>query len=210
MAGISQEKRDMLNKGYSLYKQQLGDIIHEALVEADANKAVDDEQAELIEAGDRPAIDFMAWPSTPTSLVDAVAKLKKMVTALEEKLAEPTDFMTWEGNAAVEDFMAAGAVDIPGDFMQGPAVTVPGDFMTVTTDPEEYVAGNPMAWETPCNTKSDAIDCLRTAVDEKALRLSAIATTDVAAAEATYSQAQMDLVIGMVNELKAKVNAMNV
>lgn len=41
MAGLSEATRSMLNKGQSLYKAGLGDAIHNALVEAAANKAAD-------------------------------------------------------------------------------------------------------------------------------------------------------------------------
>jgi hypothetical protein len=46
MAGLSAEVRERLNKGYSLYKSQLGDLLHEALVDAAEDKEEDNSWGE--------------------------------------------------------------------------------------------------------------------------------------------------------------------
>jgi hypothetical protein len=152
-------------------------------------------------------VDWMLWPeglAKPADLSSAVSALLSEVRRLRLIVEEPKDFLSGEKDTPdAPDFMKFDGDE--GDL---------SDFMKVESDPEEYVPGNPLAWECdgaepPCRTKTNALDCLRMDVDEKALRVEAVETDDVAAASASYSQAQMDEVIALVNELKAKLNEMN-
>jgi hypothetical protein len=134
------------------------------------------------------------------------------------------DFLGWgnqspeERNAAIELLRAhkkrveEEILDASIDYLayKGPTGPLP-DFFKTTEYAELYEPKDMFHWTTKPDSKSDALDMLAAKIDDTcALRMAAISTADVTSANSTYNQAQMDLVIGLVNELKAKINSMNV
>lgn len=168
MAGLSPGKIEQLNKGYSLYKTQLGTLIHEALLDA----------AENIEAD-----------------TQGILQIHRIAAHLQGT-AEPT-------TADAGDFLqnSMPLVAAPKDFLQESLpVDSQLDFMALAADAEAYEPANPMQWTGLVDTKTKALDELRTEVDLKALRGDL-----VAAADAT----DLATAITLLNEIKAVLNAMN-
>lgn len=76
MAGLSDEVRERLNKGYSMYRNQLGDLINEALLEAAANEASDTAEGE----------NSASVGAAIIAKLDTLPDLRDMMNSVLEKL----------------------------------------------------------------------------------------------------------------------------